>query len=194
MVKTIEQEKIKFKELAKAIKALNDSDLLETKIATVGKAKEELVKLFIAGVQAVPDDADGNWTGPDEVAAYYMEITVAEEVAEQPVDVKTKKAPKAEKEKAPKAAKEKAPKVAKEKAAKPGKAVKNSDLAIERKQKRENFIKMLIEAGKDGITMVDVKKADWNPTGASFYAPLKAMIADGSAKMEGKKMVYIKKK
>ena len=102
MVKTIEIEKIKFKELATAIKVLNESGLLEEKIATVGKSKDELVKLFIGAVQAVPDDAEGNWTGPAAVAEYYQSIVVTDAVEAPEEKQKKEKAPKEKKEKAPK--------------------------------------------------------------------------------------------
>ena len=105
-VKTIEVEKIKFKELAKAIKELNDSGKLENKIITVGKSKDDLIKSFLENVQAIPDDDEGNWTGPEAAAVYYQAITIAEEVAEKPPKAeKAKKEPKAPKE--PKVKKEK---------------------------------------------------------------------------------------
>jgi len=72
--KLIEMGDIKFKELASEIKRLNDSGLVEQKINAVGKTKEELVDLFVKGVQAIPDDSEGNWTGPDEIAKYYMTL------------------------------------------------------------------------------------------------------------------------
>ena len=105
MVKTIEMEKIKFKELALAVKQLNECDLLKSKINTVGKSKEEIVNLFIDGVQSIPDDAEGNWNGPEAAALYYQSIVVPEEVADNPK--KEKGEPKAAKKKsgAPKAEK-----------------------------------------------------------------------------------------
>lgn len=104
MVKTIEQEKIKFKELALAVKFLNTCDLLKNKINTVGKSKEEIVALFIDGVQSIPDDAEGNWNGPEEAALYYQSIVVPDEVPVK--EEKKTAAPKAEKKKAaPKAEK-----------------------------------------------------------------------------------------
>lgn len=72
--KLIEMGDIKFKELASEIKRLNDSGLVEQKINAVGKTKEELVDLFVKAVQAIPDDADGNWAGPEETAKYYMTL------------------------------------------------------------------------------------------------------------------------
>jgi hypothetical protein len=65
---------IKFKELAVEMKRLNDSGLIAEKINAVGKTKEELVDLFVKAVQAIPDDENGNWTGPAETAEYYMSI------------------------------------------------------------------------------------------------------------------------
>ena len=73
-VRLIEMKKIKFKELAEEIKRLNDSGLLKKEIKTVGKTKEVLVDLFVEAVQSIPDDADDNWTGPEETAEYYMSL------------------------------------------------------------------------------------------------------------------------
>lgn len=80
-VKTIELAKINFKELAAAIKELNDSGKLKERINTVGTSKDKLVKAFIDGVQSIPDDKEGDWMGPEPVAAYYQKITLAEEEA-----------------------------------------------------------------------------------------------------------------
>lgn len=106
MVKTIEIEKIKFKELAAAIKVLNDSGKMDPKIPTVAKSKDELVQLFVDGVQAIPDDANGDWTGPAPAAVYYQKITIAEEVSVPPKAEKAIKEPKALKEKKEKVVKE----------------------------------------------------------------------------------------
>jgi len=73
-VRLIEMKKIKFKELAEEIKRLNDSGLLKKEIKTVGKTKEVLVDLFVEAVQSIPDDVDGDWTGPEETAEYYMSL------------------------------------------------------------------------------------------------------------------------
>ena len=73
-VRLIEMKKIKFKELAEEIKRLNDSGFLKKEIKTVGKTKEVLVDLFVEAVQSIPDDVDGNWTGPEETAEYYMSL------------------------------------------------------------------------------------------------------------------------
>lgn len=68
-------DQIKFKELAAAIKVLNESGLVEKKIPTVGVSRDELVKQFVNAVQAIPDDPDtGDWTGPAEVGNYYMSL------------------------------------------------------------------------------------------------------------------------
>lgn len=109
-VKAIAMENIKFKELAAQIKVLNDSKLLEKPIATVGASKEILVAAFMAAVLAIPDDAKGDWTGPNSVAEYYQKITIADVPATATKPGKPAKAPKAEK--APKEPKE--PKPAKE--------------------------------------------------------------------------------
>jgi hypothetical protein len=74
MAKTIELEKIKFKELAAAIKAINDSGVIENKIMTIGKTKEDLVKTFIDTIQSIPDGEDGSWTGPEAAGEYYNKI------------------------------------------------------------------------------------------------------------------------
>lgn len=105
-VKTIELAKINFKELAAAIKVLNDSGELKEKINTVGTAKDKLVAAFIDGVQSIPDDKNGDWTGPEAAAVYYQKIVIPEEEAEVPPKAKAEKA-KDPKAKAPKA---KAPK------------------------------------------------------------------------------------
>ena len=94
-------ESIKFKELAAAVKLLNDSGLVEKPILTIGQTKEMIVKTFVAAVQAIPDDENGDWTGPAEVAEYYEKI-----VAKEP-DPKKKGGDKMTKEKAPKEKKEK---------------------------------------------------------------------------------------
>jgi len=108
-VKTIELARINFKELAAAIKVLNDSGELKEKINTVGTAKDKLVAAFIDGVQSIPDDKNGDWTGPEAAAAYYQKIVVPEEEAEvPPKEAKAGKAPKA-----PKAPKAKTGKIAK---------------------------------------------------------------------------------
>jgi hypothetical protein len=72
--KLIEMGEIKFKELAANIKVLNDSGMISEKINAIGKTKGELVDLFVDRVQGIPDDENGNWTGPEEVAAYYMTL------------------------------------------------------------------------------------------------------------------------
>ena len=104
-VQIAKMEEIKFKELAGVIKILNDSGKLDNKIPTVSKTKEDLVASFVAAVQAIPDDAEGNWTGPDAAALYYQKITIPEAVAEKAK--KDKPAPKAKAGKEPKAPVEK---------------------------------------------------------------------------------------
>ncbi|MBU0778311.1 hypothetical protein KKH23_10090 [Patescibacteria group bacterium] len=108
----IEIKQIKFKELAAAVKVLNDSGFLKEAIPTVGQSKEAIVRAFVRSVQAIPDDADGNWTGPAEVADYYEKIVilpppavVAEEKKEK--NEKAKKEPKEKKELKEKIPKEK---------------------------------------------------------------------------------------
>lgn len=100
----VDANEIKFKELAAAVKALNDSGLLAKSILTVGVNKEAIIKAFVEGVQSIPDDKAGNWTGPEEVADYYSKIVVPD-----PGKEKDAKAPKEKKEKAPKEKKEKKP-------------------------------------------------------------------------------------
>jgi len=101
----VDVKEIKFKELAAAVKVLNDSGLLIKTIATVGVTKEVIVKAFVEGVQSIPDDQDGNWTGPEDVADYYSKIVLPDPETE----------PGKKKEKEPKAQKEKKEKVPKEK-------------------------------------------------------------------------------
>jgi len=105
---------VKFKELAAAVKLLNDSGLLEKPILTVGVSKEVIINEFLKGVLAVPDDKEGNWTGPKEVAEYYEKIVLPDPKV---VEEEKKMADKKEK-------KEKAPKVPKEKKEKKEKAPK----------------------------------------------------------------------
>jgi hypothetical protein len=95
----VDVKEIKFKELAAAVKVLNDSGLLVKTIATVGVTKEAIVKAFVEGVQSVPDDQDGNWTGPEEVADYYSKIVIPDPGIETG---KKEKVPKEKKEKVPK--------------------------------------------------------------------------------------------
>lgn len=109
----VSMELIKFKELAAAVKTLNDSGLVEKQIMTVGQTKESIVKSFVSAVQAIPDDAEGNWTGPVEVAEYYEKIVVKEPQS-------TDKKDKTTKEKKEKPTKEKKEKVVKEKKEKEG--------------------------------------------------------------------------
>uniref|UniRef100_A0A6M3LV04 Uncharacterized protein n=1 Tax=viral metagenome TaxID=1070528 RepID=A0A6M3LV04_9ZZZZ len=90
----VKMEEIKFKELAAAVKILNDSKLLEKPIATVGTTKEAIVNDFIKAVQLIPDDEDGNWTGPVEVANYYTSILVVPPPEETKGKTKEEKAPK----------------------------------------------------------------------------------------------------
>jgi hypothetical protein len=81
-MKTVDMGQIKFKELAVAIKVLNDSGLLAEKIPTVGKSKDKLVDAFILGVQGIPDDPKtGDWTGPVDAAKYYQEIVITDSPA-----------------------------------------------------------------------------------------------------------------
>ena len=98
----VDVKTIKFKELSAAVKMLNDSGLLKDPIKTVGVTKETIIKEFVAGVQSVPDDKEGNWTGPVEVANYYGSIVVPD-----PKVVEAEKKEKAPKEKKEKVAKEK---------------------------------------------------------------------------------------
>jgi hypothetical protein len=98
----ISMEMIKFKQLSAAVKILNDSKLLPKPIMTVGQTKELIVKAFVDAVQSIPDDKDGNWTGPVEVATYYSEIVVPEPVADEPKAKKEKGEKKAKAPKEPK--------------------------------------------------------------------------------------------
>lgn len=109
--KLVSMDQIKFKELATAIKALNTSAPVENgiiqKIATVGKSKEELVRMFLDAVQTIPDDPEtGEWAGPDAAGDYYNKIMVEQPDepapttgAEKPVKEKKEKEPKEKKEK-----------------------------------------------------------------------------------------------
>jgi len=72
------------------VKVLNDSKLLTKQIATVGQTKDAIVNAFVAGVQSIPDDQDGNWTGPAEVADYYGRIVVPDPPASAPPAAKAK--------------------------------------------------------------------------------------------------------
>jgi hypothetical protein len=103
----VDIKEIKFKELAAAVAVLNESGLLKELIKTVGVTKEAIVKSFVAGVQSISDDKDGNWTGPQEAADYYGKIVIPD---------KTKEEEKSSKKKGSKAPKEKKEKVVKEKA------------------------------------------------------------------------------
>lgn len=101
MAKLIEIGEIKFKELASAINALNESGLIEPKIKTVGKSKEELIKVFVSTVQSIGDDeTTGEWKGPVEAGEYYNKIMVDEPAApETPVQEKKKREKKSNTEK-----------------------------------------------------------------------------------------------
>ncbi|MDD5053497.1 MAG: hypothetical protein PHO27_12250 [Sulfuricurvum sp.] len=84
--KLVDMKEIRFKDLAVEVKRLNDSGILADKIpGLVGKSKEEVVDLFVKAVQSIPDDENGNWTGPKETGTYYMSLLVAEEKKDVPV-------------------------------------------------------------------------------------------------------------
>lgn len=76
----VKMEEIKFKELAAAVKLLNDSGCLKDdgKVVTVGQTKDKIVADFVKAVQSVSDDAEGNWKGPEAVADYYNKIVQPE--------------------------------------------------------------------------------------------------------------------
>lgn len=140
---------VKFKELAAAVKLLNDSGLLEKPILTVGVSKEVIIEEFLKGVLSVPDDADGNWTGPKEVAEYYEKIVLPDPkvVEEEKKMAKKEKAPKEPKEK-----KEKVPKAPKEKTKSSTEIMKD---LLKQKASDEEILKVFTEK----LTKKDPKKA-----------------------------------
>jgi hypothetical protein len=180
---------VKFKDIRVAVVALNESGLLKEKIKLVGISRDQILKDFMAGMDSIPDDPKTEkFPGPKAALDFFNKVTdLQEAVKKGAVPPAAPVAEKPKKEKTGGAAKP----VKKEKKEKTVGAA--SALAEERKQKREAFLKAVISAGKAGITMAEIKKAVWNPTKASFYAPLKDLIEQGKIKMDGKKMVYVKK-
>jgi hypothetical protein len=87
MLKTGE---IKLKQLAAAVKILNDSGLTKEKIKIIGQEKETIVKAFVEAVKAIPGGADGKHC-PEAVSQFYNLIMQRAKV--EPVKVeKIKKA------------------------------------------------------------------------------------------------------
>ena len=76
--------KVNFNELREAIEALNDSDLLEKKIKIVGVKKKDLIEDFLEAAESIEDDEEGNFAGPEVVAALYNKLVEPEEDAEGP--------------------------------------------------------------------------------------------------------------
>lgn len=79
----LELAKIDLHDLKEAIKALNDSGLLDPKIKTIGVKKEELVKLFTVAVEKL--DEDGKGTDVPEVAVNLFNTIYADQ-AETPAE------------------------------------------------------------------------------------------------------------
>jgi len=46
----------------------------------------------------------------------------------------------------------------------------------------------------DGITMAEIRKQDWNPTGKSFYDPLKKLVGIGLMSIDSQKKIRVVKK
>lgn len=157
----IEMSKIKFKELSEHVKLLNETGLLEKQVPLVGKTKEDIVKLFVAAVQSVPDDDDGNWTGPVKVADYYSKIVVPKasptaEEAEEEAEPESEEEPE-ETEAKPKKEKKEKP-VKKEKKEKEEKIPDGYRFGWKPGSKCDKIHQLVITAGEEGITKEEVVK------------------------------------
>jgi len=89
--------------LKDAVKALNDSGIIDPKINVVGKSKEKLIEEFRSFINAFPEDRDEEI--PQIVADFYNEY-----IAEEPVPEEEKTTMKKEKESKKKKKEEKVPK------------------------------------------------------------------------------------
>ena len=148
----IDKSKIKFKELSEHVELLNETGLLEKPVPLVGVTKDAIVKLFIAAVQSVPDDKEGNWTGPVKVANYYTKIIVIPDSAKKPDE---EKEPEEEAEKGePTKEKEKS----KKDKPRPRTTLVGDRFGWAPGSKCDMIHQLVISAGKEGITKEEAVK------------------------------------
>ena len=192
----ISMVEIKFKELAAAVKLVNDSGLLEKKIATVSSNKEKIVDDFVAAVISIHDDPEtGEWKGPVEVAEYYNKIVMPDSDVAEPVVEKSK--PKA-KAKAKNKLKAKADKTeggeVVEKPYKPRLVDERGRPLYKPGTNAGKIQEAIINAGKDGITYDDIAliaKIDSTAVMPMIKKTVGDIIFRGLAARDGKKIVYI---
>lgn len=75
-------EEIKLKELAAAVKILNDSGLIKEKVKIIGQAKEIVVKAFVEAVKAIPVEKR-----PKAVTEFYNLIMPQPEKIDKPAKI-----------------------------------------------------------------------------------------------------------
>jgi translation initiation factor 1 (eIF-1/SUI1) len=85
----LKMEEIKMKELAAALKILNDSGLIEKPLKMIGQSKIKLVSAFVAAVKAIPGGGSGK-NCPEKVSDYYN-LIMKDEKPETKKPVKIKK-------------------------------------------------------------------------------------------------------
>jgi|GEM_PF-6493195 len=214
------------KDIRKAVKALNASQLATTDTIKIVKATpDSLIKSFVNGVESIPKDKLDQL--PNEVADFYNLVTgnkggenLQAEGGEQKMTEDTQAATEDDKDKKPEcfkkawdadaqeckqclegypedyeackvavqAAKKQVPKKTPKKAAPKKEPVPRDKFGFRVGGKGNEFGKLLLAGGVNGISMQDVRRAKWNPTGTTYYEAFNRLAAKGMAQKAGQKL------
>lgn len=148
------------KDLKTAIKALNDTGALESKIKVVGTKTEVLLELFTEAVEAMNSE---EMEIPDEAIEVYN-ILYAEEEESKGEEIKTE--PKPEPEPEPEKEEETLKKKAPAKKAKGKAPIAKDDFGYRIDSQNSLFCQAI---KKKAMAMKEVKELDWNKRKAVFY-------------------------
>lgn len=179
----LEATEVNLNELREAVKALNGSDLVESKIKVIGKKKEDILNLFAEMVEAVPDEQANDL--PVEVVVFYNKVFGDDDYApdipdkvedddnnkngdekdieEEDVIVKSKEpSPKKKEGEKKSAPKEDKPKAKKEKKEKDefGFVIGTGANLIDR---------AIIDSGKKGVTLAEMEEMAGRKVGTHIY-------------------------
>lgn len=174
------------KDLKAAIKALNNTGALESKIKIVGTKTADLVALFTEAVEAMHEE---EMEIPDEAILVYNAMD-GEGKEEEPESKQEEKPKQKKKAPAKKPAKKKAEAPKKKAATKKQEPTKSKSATSEKDDfgyavgcRNSLFCKAI---KKKMMTMKEVKELDWNEKNATFYTVFNQLVESGVAEKDKK--------